>query len=221
MKHTKMIVAMAAVLLQYISFQAFAGEITGKVNVRGLRSPENVLVYLVKGPESPVDPSKAKNVMDQRNLTFFPHVLPVLVGSRVQFPNHDKVNHNVFSLSRAKKFNLGSYKPGESGEVLFDKPGVVTLRCDVHAEMSAYILVLRNPYWALTDQEGRFQIPDRKYLDEHGMNGIADLPPGKYFLKTWHEKLKGQKAPVVVPEKGNVSIQFELSRGAPGVLYKR
>jgi len=220
MKYTRMM-AFAGFLLLTFAAQALAGEITGAVKVKGLRSPENVLVYLVKGPESPLDTSKTRFVMDQRNLTFVPHVLPVLVGSRVQFPNHDKVNHNVFSLSRAKKFNLGSYKPGESGEVVFDKPGVVTLRCDVHAEMSAYILVLRNPYWALTDQEGRFQIPDRKYLDEHGMNGITDLPPGKYFLKTWHEKLKGQKAPVVVPEKGNVSIQFELSRGAPGVLYKR
>jgi plastocyanin len=221
MKYVRMIVAFAGFLLLIFPLETLAGEISGTVKVRGLRSPENVLVYLEKGPESPVETSKTRFVMDQRNLTFVPHVLPVLVGCRVQFPNHDKVNHNVFSLSRAKKFNLGSYKPGESGEVVFDKPGVVELRCDVHAEMSAYILVLRNPYWALTDQEGRFRIPDRNYLEEHGMNGITNLPPGKYFLKTWHEKLRGQKVAVAVPEKGDVSIQFELSRGAPGVLYKR
>jgi hypothetical protein len=142
------------------------------------------------------------------------------VGSTVLFPNNDKVDHNVFSMSRTKKFNLGSYKPGDSQTVVFDKPGIVELRCDVHAEMAAYILVMKNPYFAVTDKEGNFEIPDVGYLRQVGLEGIADLPPGKYTVKTRHEKLKTQKQSVVVPDSGDVAVQLELKRGVPGVLYK-
>jgi plastocyanin len=209
-----------SVLLLYLPNRVFAGSITGTVNVKGLRSPANVLVYIAKAPSVDVDVSAAKSVMDQRDLTFIPHVLPILVGSAVQFPNNDKVAHNVFSLSRTKTFNFGSYGPGESKTVLFDKPGVVELRCDVHAEMSAYILVMRNPYWALTDDKGHFKIPDREYLEQHGVKGLKDLPPGSYVVKTWNEKLKTQEATVEVPRDGEVSLQLDLTRGAPSALYK-
>jgi plastocyanin len=209
-----------SVLLLYLPNRVFAGSITGTVNVKGLRSPANVLVYIAKAPSVDVDVSAAKSVMDQRDLTFIPHVLPLLAGSAVQFPNNDKVAHNVFSLSRTKTFNFGSYGPGESKTVLFDKPGVVELRCDVHAEMSAYILVMRNPYWALTDDKGHFKIPDREYLEQHGVKGLKDLPPGSYVVKTWNEKLKTQEATVEVPRDGEVSLQLDLTRGAPSALYK-
>jgi len=209
-----------SVLLLYLPNRVFAGSITGTVNVKGLRSPANVLVYIAKAPSVDVDVSAAKSVMDQRDLTFIPHVLPILAGSAVQFPNNDKVAHNVFSLSRTKTFNFGSYGPGESKTVLFDKPGVVELRCDVHAEMSAYILVMRNPYWALTDDKGHFKIPDREYLEQHGVKGLKDLPPGSYVVKTWNEKLKTQEATVEVPRDGEVSLQLDLTRGAPSALYK-
>ena len=145
-------------ILMFFPGTSFAGGISGTIKVNGLRSPANILVYLTKAPLTPIDLSGAKFVMDQRNLTFLPHILPILVGTKIQFPNNDKVNHNVFSLSRTKKFNLGSYQFGESKTVLFDKPGIVELRCDVHAEMLAYILVMKNPYWAITGEEGKFQI---------------------------------------------------------------
>jgi plastocyanin len=135
----------------YFPGQAFAGNIKGTVKVKGLRTPENILVYLTKAPPGAADLSKAKFVMDQRNLEFVPHVLPILVGATVDFPNNDKVDHNVFSMSRTKKFNLGSYTAGESKSIVFDKPGIVELRCDVHAEMAAYILVMKNPYFALRE----------------------------------------------------------------------
>ena len=199
---------------------AFAGKIKGTVKVKGLRSSANILVYLTKAPTFSSDLSGAKVVMDQRNLTFFPHVLPVLVGTTIHFPNNDKVDHNVFSLSRAKKFSLGSYKPGEIKTVVFDKPGIVELRCDVHAEMAAYILVMKNPYWARTDEKGRFEIPDLDDLKTLGVSGIEDLPPGKYFLKTWHEKLKSRRTTVTVEKDGEVDIQLDLTRGTPSVLYK-
>ena len=202
------------------SGHAFAGKISGTIKVKGLRTPENVLVYLTKAPPVTADLTEVKFVMDQRNLEFIPHVLPVLVGSTVDFPNNDKVDHNVFSMSRTKKFNLGSYRAGESKSVLFDKPGIVELRCDVHAEMAAYILVLKNPYFAVTDKQGRFEIPDANALKQTLLTGVKDLPPGKYSIKTWHEKLKTQKKAVIVPENGNATIQLDLIRGTPGVLYK-
>ena len=199
---------------------AFAGEISGTVKVKGLRTPANVLVYLAKAPPISIDLSNTKFVMDQKNLEFMPHILPVPVGSAVHFPNNDKVDHNVFSMSRTKKFNLGSYKPGESKTVVFDKPGIVEMRCDVHAEMAAYILVLKNPHFAVTDKKGRFKIPDSAYLNQVGLTGANNPPAGKYFIKTWHEKLKTKKMAVVVPENGEIDIQLDLTRGTPGVLYK-
>ena len=210
----------ALLILIYFPGLALAGKIKGTVKVKGLRSPANVLVYLTKAPSGSVDLSKTNFVMDQRNLEFIPHVLPVLVGSTVQFPNNDKVDHNIFSMSRTKKFNLGSYKPGDSQAVLFDKPGIVELRCDVHAEMAAYILVMKNPYFAVTDKNGHFEILDSRYFKQAGLEGATDLLPGKYFIKTWHEKLKTQKKAIVVAENGEVTIQLGLSRGVPSVLYK-
>ncbi|MCK5204391.1 MAG: hypothetical protein KAR15_10985 [Desulfobacterales bacterium] len=200
--------------------QVIAGNIKGAVKVKGLRTPANILVYLSRAPAASGEMSKAKIVMDQRNLEFVPHVLPILVGSTVQFPNNDEVNHNVFSMSRTKKFNFGSYKPGKNHSVVFDKPGIVELRCDVHAEMAAYILVMKNPYFAVTDKQGRFEIPDSSTLKQTGLTGVKDLAPGKYLIKTWHEKLKTPKQAVVVPENGDVTIQLDLTRGTPGVLYK-
>ena len=204
----------------YSPGQAFAGNIKGTVKVKGLRTPENILVYLSKAPPNAADLSKVKFVMDQRNLEFVPHVLPILIGATVDFPNNDKVDHNVFSMSRTKKFNLGSYPAGESKSIVFDKPGIVELRCDVHAEMAAFILVMKNPYFAVTDKQGHFEIPDSNSLEQTGLSGVKDLAAGKYFAKSWHEKLKTQKQAVIVPENGDVTIQLDLTRGTPGVLYK-
>lgn len=207
-------------LLMFFAPAVTAGTIAGTVKVNGLRTPANVLVYLAKTPAAADDLSTGKFVMDQRYLEFRPHVLPVLVGAAVEFPNHDKVNHNVFSMSRTKKFNLGSYPPGQSKTVVFDKPGIVELRCDVHAEMAAYILVMKTPYFAVTDKQGRFEIPATGYLKQAGLTGVQNPAAGRYVLKTWHEKLKSQKKSVIVPENGAVSVEFNLSRGVPGVLYK-
>jgi len=216
------VIALLVAFLMSISLPglALAGKIKGTVKVKGLRSPANVLVYLTKAPSGSMDLSKTNFVMDQRNLEFRPHVLPVLVGSTVRFPNNDQVDHNIFSMSRTKKFNLGSYKPGDSKAVLFDKPGIVELRCDVHAEMAAYVLVMKNPYFAVTDKKGNFQIPDATYRQQAGLEDLADLAPGKYFTKSWHEKLKTQKKAITISEDGDVTVQLNLKRGVPSVLYK-
>ena len=212
------LLALAAFIL--LPLKAVSGEIKGSIEAQGLRSPENIVVYLTKAPTGDFDFSKARFVMDQRNLEFVPHVLPVPVGASIVFPNHDQVAHNVFSMSRTKTFNLGSYKPGESRTVVFDKTGIVELRCDVHAEMAAYILVMENPYFAVTDKNGNFEIPDESYLKQAGLENLADLTPGNYTVKTWHEKLKTQKSTVVVPESGDVTVELKLKRGTPGALYK-
>ena len=219
-KCSKYICAMVFILLLYLPGQAMAGKITGIVKTKGLRSPADILVYVVKAPPVQEDLSRTKFIMDQQNLTFNPHILPVPVGATVHFPNNDKVDHNIFSLSRTKKFNLGSYKTGESKTVTFDKPGIVELRCDVHAEMAAYIMVLKNPYFAVTDDQGRFEIPDSKQLEQSGIKGIKDLPEGNYILKTWHEKLKTQKQKITIPKNGDVTVEITATRGTPGVLYK-
>jgi plastocyanin len=213
-----MLLVLAALIM--LPQKAMSGEIRGSVKAQGLRSPENIVVYLTKAPAADLDFSKANFVMDQRNLEFRPHVLPVLVGSTVRFPNNDQVNHNIFSMSRTKKFNLGSYKPGDSKAVLFDKPGIVELRCDVHAEMAAYVLVMKNPYFSVTDKKGHFEIPDASYFKQTGLAGAADLLPGKYFIKTWHEKQKTQKKAITISEDVDVTVQLNLKRGVPSVLYK-
>jgi plastocyanin len=203
-----------------VAAPAQAGTISGTVTVHGLRTPENILVYLGRAQEVSVDLTHARFAMDQQNLTFIPHVLPVVVGTAVAFPNNDKVAHNVFSLSQAKKFNLGSYGPGMSKTIVFDKPGMVELRCDVHSEMLAYIAVLKSPYFGITDASGHFTIPDTRYLEAHGVKNVPPLPAGSYLVKTWQEKLHTGKTHVMVPAQGTVNITLDLHRGAPGVLYK-
>lgn len=214
-------VASMLVLTAALAAPAWAGGIRGVVKPQGLRTPEGIVVYVANAPAVPGDLTKGNYVMDQQNLTFIPHVLPVPVGATVHFPNNDKVDHNVFSLSQAKKFNMGSYKPGQGIKVTFDQPGVVELRCDVHQEMSAYILVLKTPYFAVTDAQGRFSIPDAAYWRSVGMEGVPDLPAGKYLLKTWHEKLSGARVEVEAPASGEAQVELTPKRGAPGVLYKR
>lgn len=193
-------------LLAFSLSAASAAELTGQVKALGLMEPKDILVYLTKTPGFTKPPQKTY-VMDQRNLTFLPHVLVIPLGATVAFPNNDKVDHNVFSLSRTKKFNFGKYKPGVSHSVRFDKAGIDELRCDIHAEMRAYILVMKSPYYALTDENGRFKID------------ISGLPPGKYRLKTWHSKLKNGSM-IIELNGGSKEVNIKLHRGIPGVLYK-
>ncbi|MFH2133202.1 MAG: plastocyanin/azurin family copper-binding protein [bacterium] len=200
---------------------AWAGTIAGTIEVKGLRSPQEVVIYITKDADQAEDVSGARFAVDQSNLSFLPHVLLVPQGATVQFPNNDKVPHNVFSLSQTKKFNLGNYGPGASKSIVFDQPGLVELRCDMHAEMSAYILVMKNSYFGMTDKAGEFSIPDTRYLKSHGIASISEIPAGKYTIRTWHEKLKSVSKTVDVPVSGTVTLELTLKRGTPGALYKR
>lgn len=109
----------------------------------------------------------------QKGLLFVPGLLPIQVGTRVEFPNQDDTYHNVFSYSPAKRFDLGRYRPEERPvpHQLFDTPGMVTLRCDIHEHMRGVILVLDTPYFIITGTDGRFE--------------LKGLPPGRFTLKAW------------------------------------
>src|SRR3984893_12910464 len=134
-------------------------------------SPPVGIVYLEGSFPKPS--ALPKKELAQKDLAFLPSLLPVQVGTRVEFPNLDDTYHNIFSYSPVKRFDLGRYRPEERPipSVMFDKPGLVTLRCDIHEHMRGLILVLNTPYFVMSDTVGRFR------LDK--------LPAGRYTLKAW------------------------------------
>jgi plastocyanin len=133
----------------------------------------------------------------QEGAMFSPHVLPIMAGTTVEWPNHDRIYHNVFSMSDAKQFDLGLYKgnPPEK-RVTFDKPGRVDVFCSIHTSMNCIVLVLENPYFTSTDEQGNYQ--------------ITNVPPGKYKLKAWHERLPADEREITVPTNGEVRVDFVL-----------
>lgn len=144
------------------------------------------VVYLETAPRSAFDEREpGRVVMDQRNERFVPHVLAVMLGTVVDFPNSDLTYHNVFSLSRAKRFDLGRYAAGKSKSVRMDRTGVVRVFCDIHSHMSAFILVFNHPFFSVTDTDGRFELPA--------------LPAGSYTVVGWYEGEARITRSVVVP----------------------
>ena len=175
------------------------GTIEGTVDNAAIRS--DMAVVYIKDAKGDFPPPKEPATMDQTKMAFTPKVLPVLVGSTVKCPNSDNVQHNIFSPTKsAKAFNLGLYPPGQSKEVVFSKAGVVPLLCNVHAEMSGFIVVLPNPYFATTDKEGNYK--------------IENIPAGKYKLSFWHEKLRPKTVEVTVVAGKTEKVGFSgLEKG--------
>lgn len=190
------LVVVASVALATASF---AGDITGKVTAKGARHAGDAVVYIDKIPGKTFEPPKEPAVMDQKNMAFVPHVLPILVGTTVDFYNSDDVMHNVFTPDKcADRFNLGSWPKGIKKSYTFKKPCVAVILCNVHPEMSAYVVAVETPYFAVTAKDGSYT--------------IKNVPPGKYTLKIWHEKLKGKPVEITVPEKGTVTQNFVIRR---------
>ena len=133
----------------------------------------HVVVYLKDAPAAPATPVTAS--IRQRGETFLPRVVAVPVGSVVEFPNDDPIYHNVFSLSRARSFNLGRFPRGESRRERFDKPGIVKVFCDIHSHMTATVMVFDHPWFAVPAENGEFEIPA--------------VPAGDWRLTAWHERL--------------------------------
>jgi plastocyanin len=147
----------------------------------------HVVVYWNDAKAQPVTPMRT--AIHQRDETFVPRVVAVTVGSDVDFPNDDTIYHNVFSLSRAKNFNLGRYPKGESRRVHFDKPGVVKVFCEIHSHMSATVLVFDHPWFAIPDDSGQFELPP--------------MPAGMRQITAWHERL------------GDTTIEVQVEPGRP------
>ena len=158
------------------------------------------VVYLDQAPRQAFEamPSR-RGRMDQRREQFSPHVLAITAGTVVDFPNNDLLFHNVMSLAPGNAFDLGRYPKGQSRSVRFDTPGIVPIICDIHAHMSAYVLVFSHPFFSVTDPQGRYT--------------MANVPAGTHTLKVWSELGAAEPRRVTVGA-GLVDADFRVERPA-------
>lgn len=183
-------------LLFCLARSAYSAEVSGQTMLAARGAASGAVVSLEGSMKST---PMTHVIVDQRDKTFTPHVSVVTVGSTMQFPNNDTVFHNVFACFKAKKFDLGMYPHGASKTVTFDKPGIVSLLCNIHSDMSAYVVVVDTPYFAVTDRQGRFQ--------------LHSVPPGNYTLHAWHESGAVLTQNITVLER-NQPLALSLSRKA-------
>lgn len=191
----KNIVLILAILIG-LAVASSAGTISGQVS--GVAGPSVVYVDTISGKTFPAPAQHP--VIDQKGLVFQPHLTAVQVGTTVDFLNSDSVAHNVFwtSIGGNKKLNhnLGTWPKGDRKSFKFDTPGAVPILCNVHPEMSAYLVVVPTPYFATSDQAGNYK--------------IENVPDGSYTLIGWHEGAKNQSKPVSV--SGDTKADFALSK---------
>jgi plastocyanin len=160
---------LSAFLISILGIGGTRAEVQGRVTLGGHGTSE-VVVWL-DAPNAPRPARPPRAVLDQRNMSFIPHVLAVRTGTIVEFPNHDRVFHNVFSFHDGKKFDLGLYPVGAVRDIRFDRSGLSRIYCNIHPHMAAYVVSVDTPYFAVTDSKGEFK--------------IADLPEGVYTYHTW------------------------------------
>ena len=156
------------------------------------------LLYLEGGPAA--SPADGVLEIQQQGLQFQPRAVIVQRGMRVSFPNLDKEYHNVFSYSRAKRFDLGRFPKGETREVTFDEPGLVRVFCEIHEHMRAFVLVVDSPYRASAGPDGKFTLPK--------------VPPGTYTLVAWHEQYETVRKTVEV-KAGGLAVDVTFAAAAP------
>ncbi|HYK23536.1 MAG TPA: hypothetical protein VEU75_02605 [Candidatus Acidoferrum sp.] len=167
-------------------------------------------VVYARGNGMNAQSTKKQTVIDQQDKQFIPYVTAVQVGTSILFPNKDNIRHHVYSLSSAKKFELPLYKGVPAEPVVFDKEGFVTLGCNIHDWMVAYVAVLGTPYFQVTGREG------------HAL--LKNLPPGQYTVEVWQPSLKG--APEALAQHmdlaagGTKQLLFTLDL-KPGFRVKR
>jgi len=160
--------------------------------------PPVAVVYLEGAFAKPASlPTKQ---IAQKNLAFIPSLLPVQVGTRIEFPNFDDTYHSIFSYSPAKRFDLGRYRPEERPipSEVFDKPGLVTVRCDIHEHMRGLILVLDTPHFVVSDPNGKFR--------------LSGLPAGRYTLKAWIDSKTTREQPVELRGSETAHVDFSGSQ---------
>jgi plastocyanin len=170
-----------SLIFSSLVFQLAAATVTGRVELKDSRDPSvrskanyaGIVVSLMPSEKAPVLPP-ARAIIRQKGKTFLPHILAVTSGTLVDFPNDDPIFHNAFSNYNGQIFDLTLYPPGSTRSVRFTRPGVVRIFCNIHAAMSAVIVVLQTPYFAVSTRGGNFAIPD--------------VPPGEYELHVFHER---------------------------------
>jgi len=184
-------------LVLAVAWPVMAGDLHGKVVCKGVRDCADAIVYVgaIAGKTFPAPKEHAK--IDQKNLVFSPRILPVLVGTTVDFLNSDAVLHNVFTPEAcAEKFNLGTWPQGQTKSYTFKKECTAVLLCKVHPEMEAYVVAVPTPYFASVKADGSYH--------------IGDVPDGAYTVKIWHPKLKAADKPVTVA--GATEVNFEMAK---------
>ncbi len=179
-----------------------AGSLHGAILIDG-KPPTGIGVVML-WPERGARKRLAKQrIIEQRNKTFAPHIMAVPVGSTVSFPNFDPIFHNVFSLSKARPFDLGMYKNGETREVKLDKPGIVRLGCNLHANMSAYLVVVDAPHYVIVNSDGTYS--------------FKSLAPGKYRVQAWNEQSGEPLTTSVTIKPGANESNLELAGGGQAI----
>lgn len=175
-----------------------AATVVGTIMI-GSTQARGAVVYLEGTQHPALGSPPGRVVMDQKDLTFVPRVLPVVRGTTVEFISSDNVLHNVFTPSAiAGKFDLGTYSRGEARSITLNEPGEVLILCNIHMEMEAHILVLNNPYFAVVAQDGSYRIPA--------------VPSGTYVLRVWHERPLRYTQTLQVPETGTLTVELQLER---------
>jgi len=207
-------VAIAGCLIAALTCNAQDITVTGHVDPEGAAKTSSAsasVVWLVPvgaAADSPAAPMHA--VLTQKNKMFDPHLLVVTRGSSVEFPNHDPWFHNVFSLFNGKRFDLGLYEAGSSRTVHFDRVGISYIFCNIHPEMSAVIVVLPSPYFAIPNRQGEFS--------------IASVPAGRYTVHVWNENalpatLQALSREVQVSDAshslGTIRVQVTMAASVP------
>jgi plastocyanin len=177
------------------------GTLTGSVQIEGKGGGAVGVVTLEPIGKKWPRRNPKQRVVEQRNREFLPHITAVPVGSTVSFPNYDPTFHNVFSSSDSKPFDLGLYKGGQAREVTFDKEGVVRIGCNLHANMSAFIVVVAAPHYAITDESGNFK--------------FGSLAPGKYTLRAWSDKSTAPVTEEVTIKIGSNQVAVGVKADAP------
>jgi plastocyanin len=177
---------------------AAAGTVQGKVAVldkdgRPASDLADAVVW-VEGPKARVRASAA--TVNMKSKAFVPRVTVVAVGGSVEFPNQDSIFHNVFSVSGENRFDLQLYKKPKSGSKLFEHPGIVRIYCNIHPQMSGFVLVRDNPWWARVGPDGSFS--------------IENVPAGSWVLKAWHERAGESAQNAQVPQTGVTTASFQL-----------
>ncbi len=185
---------LAAVAALALAMPAVAGEISGTVKTG--KGAGGTVVYVVKADGHFAPPAKPA-AMDQKHMSFIPFVLPVLAGTTVEFKNSDKVAHNVFSPDGAG-YNLGTFGTGQSRKQVFNDPGLYAQLCSLHPEMEGYILVLQNPYFTTTSDDGSYT--------------IKNVPDGDYQVRVMGKgvKKKDRKKDFPVTVSGKTNLDVEL-----------